>query len=133
MASGKDGHCPTHDLVSSSASHGGLEARIAEVAATSPSRRSRCAEWSAACAAGAVSGAPVHAGSAASTATTWPGRDSAHAVATAAPMETPPTAIASARAALSSASRYPSMSRSGSGGGVTTTAPTSCRAAENAR
>ena len=72
MASGNDGHCPTHDLVSSSASHGGLEARIADVAATSPSRRSTCAEWRAACAAGAVSGAPVHAGSAASTATDVP-------------------------------------------------------------
>jgi hypothetical protein len=105
MASGKDGHCPTQDLVSSAASHGGLEARIAAVAAASPSRRSTCAEWRAACAAGAVSGAPVHAGSAASTATTCPGLAIAHEVATAAPMETPPTAIGWVRAALSSASR----------------------------
>ena len=105
MASGNDGHCPTHDLVSSSASHRGLEARIADVAATSPSRRSTSAECRAASAAGALSGAPVQAGSAASTATTCPGRDRAHAAATAAPMETPPTAIGSARAALSSASR----------------------------
>jgi hypothetical protein len=93
IASGNDGHCPTHDRVNSSASHLGLDACICTVADTRPSRRSNSAEWRAASAAGAASGSPVHAGSAASTATTRPGFDSAHAAATAAPIDTPPTAI----------------------------------------
>ena len=57
----------------------------------SPSRRSISAECRAARAAGAVSGSPVQAGRAASTATVCPGWASAHAAATAAPMDTPPT------------------------------------------
>ena len=106
------------------------------VADTSPSRRSSCAEYRAASAAGAASGSPVHAGSAANTAITPPGCASAHSAATAAPMDTPPTAIGSgrtARAMLSSSSRYPAMSRCGCGDGVTTAAPTSCSAGANAR
>ena len=68
MASGSEGHCPTHDRVNSSASHGGLDARICDVADTNPSLRSTSAECFAACAAGAVSGEPVHGGNAANTA-----------------------------------------------------------------
>ena len=133
MASGSAGHWPTHDRVSSSASHAGLEARIAAIADASPSRRNSCAEYRAASAAGALAGEPVHAGSAASTATACDGWASAHDVATAAPIDTPPTAIGPRLAALSNSRRYPSMSASGSGAGVTTVAPTSCSAAEKAR
>ncbi len=60
----------------------------------SPSRRSTSAEWRAASAAGRGCRArPSTPASAASTATACPGWASAHAVATAAPMDTPPTAI----------------------------------------
>ncbi len=92
------------------------------MADTSPSLRSTSAECLAASAAGAASGEPVHGGSAASTATARDGWASAQLIATAAPMDTPPTAIAPSRAALSSSDTYPSISRSGCGGGVTTTA-----------
>ena len=44
MASGSAGHWPTHERVNSSASHGGLPARICVVAEASPSRRSTLAE-----------------------------------------------------------------------------------------
>ncbi|CPR12416.1 hypothetical protein BN971_03715 [Mycobacterium bohemicum DSM 44277] len=91
--------------MSSSASHAGLEACIWAVVAARPSARSRSAEYRAASAAGAASGAPAHAGRAARTATVRPGWASAHAVATAAPIETPPTAIGPSRAASSSAER----------------------------
>ena len=107
MASGRAGHCAAHDRVSSSASHAGLDACIAVVVGVNPSRRSSAADARAAWAAGAVWGSPVHAGSAASTATTFCGCDRAHAAATAAPIDTPPTAIgaAAARAASARASR----------------------------
>ena len=103
MASGSCGHWARHDRVSSSASHGGLDARICAVVAARPSARSWDAEYRAARAAGADPGAPAQAGSAASTATVCPGCASAHAAATAAPIETPPTAIGPSRAASSSA------------------------------
>ena len=48
MASGSAGHWPTHDRVSSSANHGGLEALICAVADARPSRRSISAVWRAA-------------------------------------------------------------------------------------
>ena len=48
------------------------------------------------------SGEPVHGGRAASTASARAGLASAQLTATAAPMDTPPTAIAPSRAALSS-------------------------------
>ncbi len=133
MASGSDGHCPTQDRVNSSASQGGLDARICDVADTNPSLRSTSAECLAACAAGAVSGEPVHGGNAANTATTCAGWASAQLTATAAPMDTPPTTMAPSRAAFCSSETYPSISRSGCGAGATTTAPASCRAGANAR
>ena len=82
---------PRHERVSSSASHGGLDARICVVVAARPSRRSWAAVCRAARAAGADPGAPVQAGRAARTATARSGWASAHAVATAAPIEIPPT------------------------------------------
>ena len=108
IASGRVGHWSSHERVSSSASHLGLDACICAVVDTRPSRRRRSAECRAANAAGAASGSPVQAGSAASTAAAPPGWASAHSSATAAPIETPPTAIANgaaARAALSRSSR----------------------------
>jgi hypothetical protein len=95
-----------------------------DVADTSPSLRSTSAEYRAACAAGAVFGEPVHGGRAANTATARFGLANAQLADTAAPMDTPPTAMAPCLAAWSSSSRYPSISRSGCGGGATTTAPT---------
>ncbi|CAM4147267.1 hypothetical protein MYSE111917_13080 [Mycobacterium senriense] len=93
MASGRWGHWAPHDRVSSSASQVGLDARIWVVVAASPSARNCDAEYRAASAAGAAPGAPAQAGSAASTAIVRSGWASAQAAATAAPIETPPTAI----------------------------------------
>jgi len=78
---------------------------VSLVAAARPSARSRDAEYRAARAAGAVPGAPAQAGSAARTAIARSGWASAHAAATAAPIETPPTPIGPSRAASSRADR----------------------------
>src|ERR1700733_10489436 len=133
MASGNSGHWARHDRVSSSASQVGLDSRIRAVDAARPSARSWDAEYRAARAAGADPGAPAQAGSAARTATVWPGCASAHAAATAAPIEIPPTAMGPSRAASSKADRYPSTNRSGVGAGVTTRAPALRNGPENAR
>ncbi len=98
-AAGRSGHWRCQDRASSSASQGGLEARIAAVVADSPARRSSAAVYRAETAPGASSGAPVHGGRAASTATTSPGWSSAHPAATAAPSDTPPTTIGPSLAA----------------------------------
>ena len=134
MASGSDGHWPTQDRVSSSASHGGLDARICAVADTSPSLRSTSAEYWAASAAGAVSGEPVHGGQGGQHRDgARPGGPAPNDAATAAPMDTPPTAIGPSRAALSSSSVAVDQAGPVAARGVTTTAPTSCRAPQNAR
>src|SRR6478609_1891300 len=100
MASGSDGHCPTQDRLNSSASQAGLDARICEIADTSPLLRNPSADCLAAWAAGEKSGEPVHGGRAANTATARRGCARAQLAATAAPMDTPPTTMASTRAAL---------------------------------
>ena len=81
------------DRASSSASQAQLDAGRCAVVACRPSSRSCRAECCAATAAVAPSGAPVQAGSAASTATVRSGCRNAQATATAAPIDTPPTAI----------------------------------------
>ncbi len=102
MASGSDGHCPTQDRVSSSASQGGLDARICEVADTSPSLRSTVRRVP-----GGLRGRRGlrrarprrQGGQHRDRAAGWA---SAQLTATAAPMDTPPTTMAPSRAALSS-------------------------------
>jgi len=92
--------------VSSSASHGGLDAVISAVTASKPWARNCDAVKVALAAAGACVGEPVQAGSAARTASTRPGFTDAHSSATAAPIDTPPTRIRPcASAARSIASR----------------------------
>ncbi|CPZ06399.1 Uncharacterised protein [Mycobacteroides abscessus] len=93
IAWGRPGHCTAHERVSSAASHAGLLACIAAVTAASPSERKDSAVTRADTEAGESSGAPVHAGIAASTATVASGFCNAHVRATAVPMETPPTTM----------------------------------------